>query len=252
MIGIIKTNDLRNEYLCKYFRTEKYIYSNDLKDFYNLDILILNFSGMDTNYYLKQTDINLKELIKQNRSLRLVVTGVANKELENLCLDNDILLLALMNNKKFVAHNAMLTAEGILRVISNDLKESFSDLNILVLGYGYVGESITKHLNFYNDISIYTIDQKEEKSVLLSKNKLVNNLDKLNYDLIINTIPVNLIKADVIINKSTKIYDVSSYPYGFNEEMIKNVKVVPQIPGNILPKSAAKLIFDIIEDELKK
>lgn len=252
MIGIIRTKDLRNEYLKDFFKEDRYIYSDKITELYNLDILVLSFPGIDSSNYIKNTNINLKEVIEQNRSLRLIVTGSSNKELENVCTKYNISLIVLMKSKQFVAKNAMLTSEGLLRVISNDIDKSIRNLDILVLGYGFVGESIVNDLNHYCNVSIYSIDPKEQKSILLSKNNLIKDLNNIKYDIVINTVPVNILSKDKLLNDEVKIYDVSSYPYGFDESLNNYVKIVPQIPGNILPKSAAKIIFDEIKQEISK
>ncbi len=241
MIGIIKTKDERINYLNKLLKES--ILSDNLDELFNIDILILPFLGVDRFGYIKSSNLYLKDIINQN-SISKIYCGIENDYLNEICKEYNIKVIYFMNDIDFVNKNAILTAEGLLRIIGNDTLYSFKDLKITLLGYGYVGGAIAKYLNIYTKIQIFTNNIDEKKKVLLSENVLIDDISNIDCDILINTIPYPIVKN--INNKNMKIYDISSYPYGFKEELLELVEILPQIPGNILYKSAAKIIYEKI------
>ncbi|MGM9971212.1 MAG: hypothetical protein ACI35W_02250 [Anaeroplasmataceae bacterium] len=245
MIGIVKTKDKRINSLKKFFKEA--ILSDNIYELSNIDILILPFLGIDRFGYIKSSELLLSDILDKN-DIKIIYCGVENEYLDDIAKKRNIEIRYLMNDISFVNKNAHLTAEGLLRIISNNTAYSLSDLKITLLGYGYVGGAIAKYLNSYTRISIYTNNIDEIKKVLLSGNRLINNLDEIDCDILINTIPKPIVNK--INNKNMKIYDVSSYPYGFSNEILELVEILPGIPANILPDSAAKIIYEKIIKEL--
>ena len=122
MIGIIK-GDLRYYYLYKLM--DKAIISNKISDFYNLDVLFLPFGGIDNKYIIKNTNIDLRDLLKIN-SINTIFVGNANKELELLCKENNIRLYEFLKDDEFIRRNAKLTAKGLLYLIHEGDSEIYS------------------------------------------------------------------------------------------------------------------------------
>ena len=63
MVGIIK-GDNRFTYLNKMIKNS--ILSDQIEDFYDIDILIMGFSGIDKNHYILGTGINLDKILENN------------------------------------------------------------------------------------------------------------------------------------------------------------------------------------------
>lgn len=245
MIGIVKSNDKRINYLNNLF--EKAIFSDRLEELVDIDILILPFQGIDRFGYIKGSNLLLEDIINNN-NIKTIYTGISNDILEGIGNKHSINIRVLMDDVDFVNKNAILTAEGLIRVINNKTEDSLSNLKILLLGYGYVGGAITKLLNYYTKIDIFTINKDEAKKAILYGNRIVDTINDLNYDILINTIPTEIVKN--ISNKKILIFDVSSYPYGFGNDLIELVNVIPGIPGNILPVAASKIIYEKIIKEI--
>lgn len=245
MLGIIK-GDLRFTYLNEIIKDS--ILSNNLNDFYNIDKLLIPLNGINSDYNIKGTNINIKDIIKNN-SINTIYTGNANKELIKLCLEHNITLYELLKDNGFVIENAYLTAKGIIHYM-HDYLNDIKDYRVLVLGYGNIGFYICQLLKSNNtSFSVYTENTLEEKYILLNNYKLEKNITD-DYDIIINTIPFNL-NVDYSRLSHTKIYDVASSPYGFAiEEIVKNnikYEVVSAIPSKYAPYSAAKIVEKYIK-----
>ncbi len=225
------------------------ILSDSLKDFHNISKLVLPLGGINTDYTIKQTNLNLLDIIKNN-CITTIYTGNANKELKDLCKTYHITLYEMLKNPNFVADNALLTAKGLLYFLHRDVVE-ISDLSVLLIGYGNIGYYLAKLLKALRvDFDIYTEDDKEKKYILLEGYNHVQPIEG-EYDLIINTIPKN-IDLDYEGIKHSRVIDVASAPYGFDIDKIMqyeiNYEIISAIPSKFAPYSAAKLINIFIEN----
>lgn len=246
LIGIIQ-GDVRYTYLSQMLKNS--VLSKDLKDFYGVHTLVLPFKGIDENYRISQTELNLLDILKVNR-IDSIFTGNANKELVNLCHDLNIRLYEMLKDLSFVQENAFLTAKGLIY----DLHRSSSELSsykILILGYGNIGFYVAKLLAALEcDFQIYTDEEIEKKFILLQGYTYSADINST-FDIIINTIPKNLnVKYNKL--KEVKIIDVASPPYGFDVIEIEKYKIdyeiLSAIPSRFAPYSAAQIIKKYIEN----
>lgn len=245
MLGIIKS-DVRYEVVASEMKS---ILSDDLSNFYGIDSLLLPLGGIDDYYNIKQSKLNILDILNQN-SIEIIITGNANKKLRDLCLDRGIRLIELLQDYDFVMENAKLTAMGIVDYL-NSGDNAVCDYKILLLGYGNISYYLSKFLNEYGtDYSIYPNSKEEEKFIRLSGNKIA---DFDEFDICINTIPKN-IDIDYNYFKNKKIIDVASFPYGFDIERINmlgiDYKIYSSIPSKFSPVSAGKIIKKVIEKNL--
>ena len=248
MIGIIK-GDVRYTYLSQIL--DNSILSDSLKDFNNIDILILPLTGINSNLIIKQTNINILDILKAN-SIKAIITGNANNELIDLCKKYNIKLYELLKDSEFINQNAFLTAKGALYLIHNGICD-IKDKSVLIIGYGNISFHIAKLLTEQKcEFDIYTENILEKKFSSLEGYK---NIDSINeaYDIVINTIPNNL-DIDYFIFKDSIIYDLASMPYGFKIEEIEekriDYRILSNIPSKYAPKSAAIIIKKFIENKI--
>ncbi len=240
LIGIIK-GDVRYTYLSQLL--ENSILSNELKDFYDIDRLVLPFKGINNEMLIYGTNINILDILQNNR-INVIYTGNANVKLKKLCDKNGITLYEMLNDLHFTQENAFLTAKGILYLLHRDFKD-ISDENILILGYGNIAFYLAKLLKAFNtDFKIYPNNEIEKKYITLEGYKLLPDLTKLN-NIIINTIPSNL-DIDYKNLKNCRVIDVASAPYGFDAIKIEqdniNYEIWAAIPSKFAPVSAAEII----------
>lgn len=242
MLGIIK-GDARYEALSKMIPSRL---SNELCDFIGIHGLILPLGGIDEYYNIKQSNLNLLDILREN-DINLIVVGNANNKLKELCLQKNIILIELLKDLGYVMENARLTAEGILSYLTHK-DVSIKDQKIVILGYGNIGFYLAELLKAYHTIfQIYPSSELEKKYILLSGYELADLKD---FDIAINTIPANL-DWDYTAFKNKRIIDVASSPYGFDvEKTIKysiRYEIFGAIPAKYAPYSAAKIIQKTIE-----
>ena len=240
MLGIIK-GDIRYDYLHKLVNDS--VLPNDLLDLHNIDELLLPIAGVNDDLSIRQTSINLEDILKQN-SIKTIYTGNISNKLKNICQLYNVKLINFMSGN-YIIENAKLTAKGIINYLSNS-DTDISELNVLLVGYGNIGYYLSKILDIYEvNHHILTFNDLEKKYIRLDNKNIENNLNGINYDLIINTIPVNL-EWDYENLKMTKIIDVASKPYGFDLDKIIenkiNYYILSSIPSMYCPKTAATIL----------
>ncbi len=241
MLGIVG-NDIRYKYLSELIDS---IYSDELYDFIGVNELLLPFNGINDNYDIKQSKLNLLDILKEN-NIKCIYVGSANKKLKDLCKNSNIKLIELFKNSDFVIPNAKLTALGIIDYLNRGIK-IVNDEKICIVGFGNIGFFLARILLEYDaDFFILPSNELEEKYIKLLGYKIC--LD--DYKILINTIPINM-DWDYKKLKDKIIIDVSSSPYGFDIEKIDqnniDYTILPSIPSKFCPFRAANIIKKIIE-----
>lgn len=242
MLGIIK-GDARYEELSKQMES---IFSSELFDFIGVDALLLPFGGIDEYYNIKQSSLNLLDILKEN-DIKIIFVGNANKKLQELCQVKNIRLVELLKDKEFVKENAFLTAMGLIHFLNQE-RFVISDKRVLIIGYGYIGHALAELLKAYHcEFYIYPNQELEEKYISLNGYPLA---DFKNFDIAVNTIP-SILDWDYECFKDKRIIDVASFPYGFDINKIYEYgikyDVFGAIPSKFSPASAGKLIKKHIE-----
>ena len=169
------------------------------------------------------------------------------------CMNSGIKAIDILNIPDFYRNNAFYTAEGLLGYIISNTNFSLKASNILVLGYGKCGSEICNLFNnvgsnifFYENNESKINDGLNKNFTFLDINKKNNNLSKI--DIIINCIPKNILSISNLktLQKSCTIFDIASYPYGFDKDILNSLSltyhICPGLPGKYASKSSGELI----------
>ncbi len=250
MLGIIKTTDKRFMYMASNIK-EKYIYSDKLEDFVNVEVLILPIGGVDRFLFVKDTALNIRDILQKN-NIKKIIAGKINEDLRNICAEDNIVLLSYLEDSFYQSQNGYLTAYVFLKKLLNDFDEPIFDKKILITGWGYCARAIYDYVSKFNkNISIYCKDYHDIKDLDFHKitYESLNKID--DYDIIINTVESNIIKKDMFlhIKPNAKLYDIASYPYGFNLDDASKygfkVEILPKLPSYI-PASAGAVLYKTV------
>lgn len=164
----------------------------------------------------------------------------------------------IMKDDSFVAKNAELTGEGLLKYMIGNTPVTISHAHILIAGYGRCGKVIAEKLSVlegnitildHDDTAIRTAS---EKGYTVFDPKKFDG-SPLPFDMIVNTIPTPVLKAPLLrkLKGSCRIFDIASSPGGFDEDVCKglSLKVIkcPGIPGKTAPASAGYAIAECAE-----
>ena len=163
----------------------------------------------------------------------------------------------------FLDKNSELTAQGVLRIISDEFSVSLDTLKVCVVGYGRCGKAICRLLRS-QDIEVILISRNNNSGrradMIDVRTDDITQLEQtaVGSDIIINTVPVNMFSNECLKKLTCKnIYiEIASYPYGFDVDKVYNYdfKFIPAkgLPGKFYPKSAGINIAEAVIEILKE
>lgn len=233
--------------------------SENLIDFSKYNIIILPMSGINKNMIVKSLDGDIKiskEKLKNISENCMIFTGLITKPIQEI---NSINIISFLKDKKIKDFNNEITVEGIIEDIKERKKQK-----ICLLGYGNIGQKIYYILKKENiDIVVGEIEKSKMKSV----QKWFDTNDTIEFirqvkssDIIINTVPENILKETIAKNilESTYILDVASYPHGVDKKLVDkynlNYKLYLGIPGKYKPEKSGNILIrkikEIIESQI--
>ena len=261
-IGGDKRNYILSEMIGKYGKVLRLgLDENDdsFEECINADYIVfpIPFSKDGENLYtpLSDNEINIKTSVKDVHR-KIIFGGNYPDTVKELLEKNENKIIDIAKDERFIKNNAIPTAEGIIKCIIENTDITISESNILIIGFGNVGEKTAELLKDLN-ANIYCNDIDKHKVANIDI-RGYNSLENLNnfmqkMDVIINTVPKLIIDKNKFpfINKSTLIIDVASKPGGvdfiYAKENGYNVIQYLGIPGKVAPRTSAKYMRNIIE-----
>lgn len=183
-----------------------------------------------------------------------------SKETVVLC-GEDERISGLFNGKKivysqncdFLQRNASLTAEATVSFLHALTKEELKSKVVFVSGYGRIGRRLCKCLRAL-DCYVFAYARREKvRCQMLSDGICPLSLeDAVKAHIIVNTVPSPIFSKELIekIPKETYLVELASLPYGFED--MERVVIASGLPGKILPRGAAKAIYDTVSKVLSE
>ncbi|MBR5518312.1 MAG: NAD(P)-binding domain-containing protein [Clostridia bacterium] len=163
-------------------------------------------------------------------------------------------------DEAFQTQNAIPTAEGALQVAMENTDITINKSHCAVLGYGRIGKILSSMLK--NMGAEVTVCARNPKDLSLAKafgfNVMhINYLENMgSFDIIFNTVP-NVVMDSVVLGSTRKdvlLTELASKPYGIDmeaaEKLGRNVIIASGLPGKVAPKTAGKILCDVILDIL--
>ncbi len=162
----------------------------------------------------------------------------------------------------FMIFNALLTAEGAVKIALNESQDTINKSKCLVVGYGRIGKVLSRLLKDMG--ALVTVSARNSKDVSWAKINgyqtiNVNNLEnEVHFDLVFNTVPAVILNSTNLhlIKISNLIIDLASAPGGVDTKTAEalgiKVKLAPGLPGKFFPKSAGKIIVETIYKIIKE
>ncbi len=260
MFVYVNKDDLRSICLSEMYLKEGVYVSHDLKDLEYADVIYLGMRGIDRKNRLNQFDETL--IVDVNVFARLkkgtrVITIAYNDYLNDLSKQYGFKYLCLNKNDYFVDENSMLCAEGLLAYIIRSRPYSLLKSKVIVFGSGHIAKMIIElFINMKIDVSFCARENRIDKKVAFIQ--LCDHIDLSQYDVVVNTIPSQVISKNMIdtLRDDALIVDVSSFPYGLDHHyalsQLKNANILSSIPGKYAYHYGAYLIKKVIEDDMNE
>ena len=251
--------DGRTQYTSDYVTEKGYktIMTNSISDITSCDAIILPLPFTIDNIYIKGTSTKIEDLIKYLDKQTVLFAGKLNDNAINILKNNDITFYDYNSRDEFAQKNAVPTAQGVLTFVLNNTDVTLNQLKIAVLGYGKCGKSICRTFkSMGSEVISYSrrySSAADAESDGLTAYLLKDICETISYaDIIINTVPFNILGKEIIdrISNKAMLIDVSSYPYGFDynyaKSVNKNINLLSSLPGKYVPKTAGIIIGETI------
>lgn len=216
----------------------------------NADIILLpypvTFDGSTVNAPFRKESISLSHIFSHLKPNHILLTGGklpgTFTDTEQLCKTYDY-----SADEELLWANAKLTAEGLLRLIIEELPISLLKTDVAILGGGRVGTETNKLLkNAGCKTTVFGRSTKDFETTI----KPLDYFEQYakNFDCVVNTIPKTVLNETEIkaLRSSCLILEAASAPYGIDftaadRHGIKSI-TASSLPGKTAPKTAAEII----------
>ena len=240
--------DERMKFLNRFFQN----YRNDI--FPNAEILPIPVTRDGT--HISNSDIHLKDFLEKIPDNSLVFCGQQNLIPKDLIADKKI--YDYSENETFLLKNAYLTSCGTVKILLQNSEKSFSELKILISGFGRIGKNLTKLLLGLG-IGVYIVGHGEKDSFWINQlgSSEFDFSDQISFDFIVNTVPDIVFHEENLskIECKSGFIELASKP-GVNPKVCKRLEInhihALGIPGKYYPESSAKIIKESIFNIINK
>ena len=164
-----------------------------------------------------------------------------------------------LQREELAVANAVPTAEGALAIAMAEVPYTIHGARCLVLGYGRVAKALAKTLTAVG-ANVTVAARKPEDLAWIDANgqiplpfsALTQGDTPLNYDIVFNTVPEQIIGANLLsrLPGDVLLLDLASAPGGFDHDWAKqhgyHVIWALSLPGKTAPVTAGRIISDSI------
>ena len=182
-----------------------------------------------------------------------VFTGIARKRLTDLCHENGLRLIKLMEFDEVAIRNSVPSAEGAILLAMQNTDITIHGSRSVVLGYGRCGITLARMLHGIGAHVVVAARQEADLARVqeagLQPVHASSILDAVqNADIVFNTVPAQILTAEVLakMQKSCVIIDIASAPGGtdFRYAEKRGIKALlaPSLPGIVAPKTAGQIL----------
>ncbi|WLD95203.1 dipicolinic acid synthetase subunit A [Alkalihalobacillus sp. AL-G] len=227
-----------------------------------LNAIILPVSGSGSTGEIETIFSNKKiylteEILKQTNQTCTVYSGITNDYLTNCTKSLNRKHVKLFERDDVAIYNSIPTVEGTIMMVIQHTDTTIHQSNVMVLGLGRVGMSVARTFaNLGANVSVGA--RKSEHLARITEmglkafylKDLESEVNKV--DVCINTIPIQIVTANVIAKMPahTLIIDLASKPGGtdfrFAEKRGIKALLAPGLPGIVAPKTAGKIIANVL------
>ncbi|MBE6811696.1 MAG: hypothetical protein E7523_02310 [Ruminococcaceae bacterium] len=213
------------------------------------------------NASFSKESISLHSVIQLIRPDSLVFCGMPPAFFEKTLGAHDIRVIDYFKDEELTLQNALLTAEGVIGILTDRLPCTVFGLRCAVTGYGRVAKYTARALQALGaDVTIFARSNEALTTAKCDRFKAfpLQNLQQQINDLqcVINTVPALVIDEKSILQSDPDcvFIEVASVPFGIDQTAAHKhgrtlIKAV-SLPGKTAPKTAGEIIAKTIENYL--
>ena len=171
--------------------------------------------------------------------------GAAAEALRSRCA----CLFDLLEDPAVAADNARLTAEAALILAEQTLEASVADLRVAVLGWGRIGRRLAELLLAHGAMVSAAARRRESRAEAAAAGCESCDFPELGggFDLVCNTVPARTLTEAQLqkLGDGCVWMELASAPGGLPDPAPEHLRLLPagSLPGKILPRSAAEVLF---------
>lgn len=250
-----KMSACRDKLISEGYEADLYSYETGFDTISEYDNIILPLPTL-ANSKISGTDKSIEDLYRIIKKHQKVFCG----NIDVSPYDN---YYSYYYDEKFLLNNSRLTAQGVLRLIVDNVDVDLMKLKTVVIGYGRCGKEICRLLKSCG-MTVISASRRKVTQIEAKTNGMeassVEMLESLipYTDIFINTVPVNILNKSFVSKfDHNKMYvEVASKPYGFDisKNDLFNFKYIlaESLPGRFVPESAGENIADTVLKILKE
>lgn len=247
--------------------TDKKLHCKNIEEALQNNVLILPLpltkNSKTLNTPLSDENIEIKSLINYINERHVVFLGMGSASHIRQLQSKTQRVYDYYSDESFILKNALLTAEGLISILTEKLPVTIHGLKVGITGYGRIASftsAILKKLNA--DVSVFARNKNQLTKACLDGIKAYNLADIKKHistlDCLINTIPHQIIDENIIKKSDDNcvFVETASLPYGINAaDCLKHNRTLIKafsLPGRNSPKTAGIIIAETVEEIIKE
>jgi len=214
----------------------------------NLDFVIFPFK--DEIY---ESIYNENYFVSLGKNVQ-VFSGLRNAYITKKCTDYGLDYHVIMEDRGVTQKNAVPTSEGVIAYLIGNRDYTLANSRVLIIGYGVCGRDLAKRIKALGANVSALVRNSEKECAAFSDSVTpvyLEELDGLNFDVYINTVPGRVLTEDIIKRTNgALLIDIASKPYGFDIEYAKKLNeksaLLLGIPGKYAVRAAGEILGEYI------
>mgnify|MGYP001408397091 CR=1 FL=1 len=231
-------------------------------DFNHVDAIVLPVSGTSQNgeveaVFSGDTIVLSENIFKETPGHCVIYSGISNDYLDACTKNANRTLVKLFERDDIAIYNSIPTVEGTIMMVIQNTDITIHGSKTVVLGFGRTGMSVARAFSALGANVRVGARDLADLARITEMGVRPFHIDDIHRevaqcDVVINTIPAPILKADVIAKMPTHalIVDLASKPGGtdFRYAEKRGVKALlaPGLPGIVAPKTAGKIIASVL------
>jgi dipicolinate synthase subunit A len=232
-----------------------------------LDAVILPITGTDNQgnvetIFSDQPIKIEKEWFQKLNQSALIFTGNTSDYLTEAAKEANVKLIPLLSRDDVAIYNSIPTAEGTIMMAIEHTDYTIHSSRVIVTGFGRVGHTVANKFSALGAKVSVSANSIKDLARITEMGLTAIPLDELyrhtsHCDLLINTIPDMIITKEEIkhLPAHALIFDLASKPGGTDFEYAKKrgIKAIlaKSLPGIVAPKTAGRILADVIKQFLR-
>ncbi len=191
---------------------------------------------------------------------QLIFCGMTTPDFDRTAEERGWQLVRVLQDERYVKENAVLSAEGAIFAAMRQADFALGDAECLVIGYGRIGRALTGMLRGLH--ARVTVAARRLRSRLEAGEGSIDIPEigdvMPRMDVVFNTVPAPVLGREKLekAKPSALLLELASRPYGIDLQAAEGLELrcwlESGIPGRYCPKSAAKILLDLIERRCEK